>query len=211
MDLKTWTIAGTTITQEAAGRVYWTSRAAVDVDGANGQNGKPWAYRLDNRGLDLLANAGWPNQSWRNVLIDDGAGHPQTDEHGNCYSSTTYRWRNRPLATRYVDAATIAYMVVNPIIRVAAQGIVIGCRGQLTWRGITIPVVVADVSGRSDLGEASRAAVEQLIRASKLYSEATIQRLISPRKGGIASGVTFEFWPDQAACINGETYELQRA
>ena len=30
------------------------------VDGANGQNAKPWDYHLDNKGLDLLANAGWP-------------------------------------------------------------------------------------------------------------------------------------------------------
>lgn len=208
MPLKTWTIAKTLITQDPDLRVHWNSGAAVDVDGANGQNGKRWAYRLDNQGLDLLANAGWPKKSWRNVLVDDGAGHPQTDEHGNCYSSTTYRWRNRTLATRYVDATTVAYIVVNPIVRVGAKGIVIGCQGQLTWRGITIPAVVADVSGRADLGEASQAAIEQLLRASKRYDEATIQRMISPRNGGIPDGVLFEFWPDQAAHINGETYEL---
>lgn len=211
MPLKTWKIARKTVTQETDGRVHWISGAPVDVDGANGQNGKPWAYRLDNKGLDLLANAGWPRKSWRNVLIDDGAGHPQTDEHGNCYSSTTYRWRNRPLATRYVDATTVAYIVVNPIVRVGARGIVIGCKGQITWQGITIPAVVADVSGRADLGEASMAAIEQLVRASKRYNEAAIQRLISPRTGGLSGGVTFEFWPGQAAKINGETYELQAA
>lgn len=211
MAAKTWRIANKTVTQEADGRVHWISGAAIDVDGANGQNGNPWAYRLDNKGLDLLANAGWPKQSWRNVLIDDGTGHPQTDEKGNCYSSTTYRWRNRPLATRYVDATAVAYIVVNPIVRVGAKGIVIGCKGQITWRGISIPAVVADVSGRATLGEASMAAVEQLLRASKAYSETAIKRLISPRTGGLASGVLFEFWPGQPARINGEIYELQAA
>lgn len=210
MALKLWSIAGTTITQDLDGRVHWTSKAAIDVDGANGQNGKPWAYNLNGKGLDLLANAGWPKKSWRNVLIDDGAGHPQTDERGNCYSSTTYRWSNRPLATRYVDATTVAYIVVSPIIRVGAKGIVIGSTGRLTWRGVSIPAVVADVSGRDSIGEASMAAIEQLLRKKGSFSEVQIQRMISPRTGGI-TGVTFEFWPGQAAKLNGETYELQRA
>ncbi len=70
------------------------------------------------------------------------------------------------------------------------------------------PAVVVGVSGRNDLGEASRAAVELLLRGGRLYSEATIQRHISPRIGGISDGATFEFWPDQAAKINGEAYKL---
>ncbi len=91
MDPKTWTIAGTTITQDANGRIRWTSKAAVEVDDANGQNAKRWDYRFDNKGLDLLANVGWPNKSWRNVLIDDGAGQPHTDEHGTTQLLISHR------------------------------------------------------------------------------------------------------------------------
>lgn len=216
---QTWKIKDITVTQDAdaSRRVWWTSDCAVDVDGANGQNGKPFAYRLDDKGLDLLANAGYPSQSWRNVLIDDGAGHPQTDGHGNCYSSTTFRWPDKGLAQRYVDAATVPYLVVNSIVRVAAKGIVIGCKGQMTWRGVSIPVVVADVSGPHDLGEASMAAVEALLRKynetvkpEERYPESMIQKLISPRRGGIAD-VLFEFWPGQPAVVNGVVYPLQRA
>ena len=193
-------IRGIVIIQEDDGRVHWQSGGAVDADGANGQNGNKFAYRSDNKGLDDYANAGWPHGGWRNVLIDHGDGHPTSDGNGNWYSSTSYTWRGRPLATRYVDATTVPYAVVNPIVRHNATGVVIGCKARLTYKGVTIDAVVADVSGSGDIGELSIAAAVALGFKDS-----------SPRTGGVSSGVTFEFWPDQPATINGETYDLQPA
>lgn len=63
------TVKGITVLQDDDGRVHWQSGAAVDADGSNGQNGNPFAYRKDDKGLDALANAGYPNRSWRDVLV----------------------------------------------------------------------------------------------------------------------------------------------
>jgi hypothetical protein len=193
-------IKGITVVQEDDGRVHWEGGGAVDADGANGQNGKQFSYRKDDTGLDALANAGYPNKSWRDVLIEkDHTGQPTDDGNGNWYSSTAYAWKGRPLETRYVDAADVPYVVVNPIVRAKAKGVVIGCKASVTYKGKTIDAVVADVSGGSDIGEMSIAAAEMLGIPS------------SPRHGGVDSGVEFEFWPGQAATVNGELYDLQRA
>ena len=193
-------IKNITVSQDDDGRVHWVSGAAVDADGSNGQNGNPFAYGQDDQGLDFNANAGWPNGGWRNVLIDDGNGQPAGDGQGNWYSSTTYTWKGRPLATRYVDATSVPYLVVNPIVRIKARGVVIGCKARATYQGQSVDAVVADVSGARDLGELSIAAVKAL------HFHNT-----SPLNGGVGSGVLFEFWPDQAATVNGEPYDLQPA
>lgn len=193
------TIKGIEIFQDATGRVYWTSAAAIDADGGNGQNGNPFSYRLDDKGLDALANAGYPDHGWRNVLIDDGTEHPVGDDDGNLYSKTTYEWKGRPLSTRYVDATAIPYIVVNPIVRNKAVGIVLGCRGRISFEGKSIDAVVADVSGPLNIGEISISAAKALGIKS------------SPRTGGTSGPVNFEFWPDNAAQIDGETYDLTLA
>ena len=69
----------------------------------------------------------------------------------------------------------------------------------MTYKNKTIDAVVADVSGGNDIGEMSIAAAQLLGIPS------------SPRHGGVDSGVTFEFCPDQAAVVNGENYQLQHA
>ena len=199
MSIPLATILGIAVIQEDDGRVHWVSRAAVDADGSNGQNGNPFAYRADDTGLDANANAGWPHGDWRDVLVDHGNGFPSGDGNGNWYSSTTYAWRGRPLPTRFVDATAVPYVVVNPIVRKNAAGIVIGCKATVTYQGASIDAVVADVSGPGDIGEVS-------IAAAKLLGIPP-----SPRHGGVPSGVSFEFWPGQAATINGETYDLQPA
>lgn len=199
---KRWDIIpGVTVTQEDDGRVHWESGATIDADGANGQNGNRFAYRLDNQGLDdIHGSAGYPDYGWRNVLLNDGAGHPLTDANGNCYSSTTYYWPGHPVATRYVDATAVPYVVVNPILRMAAEGIVIGCNAIVTWNGSQIDAVGADIGVRSRIGEISIAAATALGFQNS-----------NPRNGGVDSGVLFEFWPGQPATINGETYRLQPA
>jgi hypothetical protein len=190
-------IKNISVQQDADGRVFWASGAAVDADGSNGQNGNRFAYRVDDEGLDALANAGWPNHGWRNVLIDNGHGVPTGDGQGNWYSQTTYVWKSRPLSTRYVDATATPYIVVNPIVRRNAVGIVIGCRARVTYAGNSIDAVVADVSGAGDIGELSIKAA-QILRIPD-----------SPRNGGVARGVTFEMWPGRSASVQGEDYELQ--
>jgi hypothetical protein len=204
-------VKGISVQQDPDGRVFWTSGAAIDADGSNGQNGKGFAYQANDKGLDALASAGYikskangggPN-SWGTVLIDRGDGTPLDDGGGvNWYSSTTYAWKGRPVPTRYVDATTVPYVVVNPHVRKNAVGIVIGCRARITYKGTTIDAVVADVSRPQDIGELSIAAAVAL---------GFTKAQTSPRTGGVGSGVTFEFWPGQAAHLLGEVYELQAA
>ncbi len=198
MPLEIANFKGHSVVQDDDGRVFWTSGADVDADGSNGQAGHSFAYREDDKGLDALANAGWPN-NWQNVLIDHGDGVPTSDGKGNWYSSTTYAWPGRPIPKRYVDASSVPYIVVHPVVRAKAVGIVIGCRGRITYKRKTIDAVVADVSGGATFGELSIAAAEVLGIPS------------SPRSGGVQSGVLFEFWPGSAAIVNGEIYVLQHA
>jgi len=84
-----------------------------------------------------------------------------------------------------------------------AKGVVIGCKASVSFKSKnkkkTIDAVVADVSGGNDIGELSIAAAKKLGIPD------------SPRHGGVDSGVSFEFWPDQPAIINGEVYQLQPA
>jgi len=199
MPIELANIKNTSVVQDDDGRIHWISGAAVDADGSNGQNGNPFAYRADDKGLDALANAGWPDGGWRSVLLDHGDGKPTSDGSGNWYSQTTYGWKGRAITTRFVDATAVPYAVVNPIVRKKAVGIVIGCRARITYKKKSIDAVVADVSGPGDIGELSIAAAKQLGVPD------------SPRKGGVTKGVLFEFWPGSAALLQGEIYELQRA
>jgi Fungal chitosanase of glycosyl hydrolase group 75 len=195
------TIRGVQVIQDDDDRVQWRSGAAIDADGANGQNGNPFAYRHpSNDGLDdIHGSAGFPNGSWHDILVNDGSGHPLTDGNGNAYSRTTYTWPGRSIAARAVDATAVAYVVVNPHVRLNAKGVVIGSKAVVTYRGKSVEAVVADVSGPNDIGEISIATAEALGIPS------------SPRRGGVDSGVQFEFWPGTPGVVNGETYLLQRA
>jgi hypothetical protein len=153
---------GVSVVQDHDGRIHWTSGAAIDADGSNGQNGNRFAYRADDTGLDALANAGWPDQDWRNVPVDDGHGRPTSDGNGNWYSQTTYAWKHRPIITRYVDSTAVPYVVVNPIVRRKAVGIVIGCLARVTYNGQSIDAVVTVVSGPHNIGELSIRVAEPL-------------------------------------------------
>jgi Fungal chitosanase of glycosyl hydrolase group 75 len=197
------TVRGIPVYQdESTNRIFWTSGAAIDADGANGQAGKVFAYRYpSNDGLDILADAGWPDEEWTDVLYDNGSVKPEplTDHKGNAYSKTSYVWPNRSVAERSVDACSVPYAVVNPFVRRNSVGIVMGCRAVITYNGKSVEAVVADVSGGNDIGEISIAAAEALGIDS------------SPRTGGVPSGVSFQLFPGTAAVVNGVTYLLQRA
>jgi hypothetical protein len=195
------TIGNVQVTQDPDGRVHWTSGANIDADGANGQNGNPFAYRYPtNDGLDdIRGSAGYPNGSWRDILVDDGSGKPLTDGSGNAYSRSTYTWPGRSVADRAVDATAVAYVVVNPHVRTNAKGIVIGCKAVLSYNGNSVDAVAADVSGGGQIGEISIAAAKALGIPS------------SPRTGGVDSGVDYSLWPGTPGVVNGETYLLERA
>ena len=195
------TIRSVRVIQEDDDRVHWQSGAAVDADGANGQNGNPFAYRYPtNDGLDdIHGSAGYPNGSWQDILVDDGSGHPLTDGNGNAYSQTTYTWRGRSIAMRAVDATAVPYVVVNPHVRRNAKGVVIGRKAVISYQGNSVDAVVADVSGPNEIGEISIAAASALGIPS------------SPRRGGVDNGVQFELWPGTPAVVNGEAYLLQPA
>src|SRR5438128_12519229 len=97
------TVKGITVLQEDDGRVHWQGGAAVDADGSNGQNANPFAYRKDDKGLDALANAGYPNRIWRDVLVPERqTGKPKDEGNGNWYSKTTYEGKGSTVETLYV-------------------------------------------------------------------------------------------------------------
>jgi hypothetical protein len=193
-------IAGVMVTQNEDGSVTWTSGAEIDADGANGQAGGPFAYRYpDDDGLDRLADAGWPNEEWTDVLYSDGNGHPLTDGSGNAYSKTSLILPGN-VANRAVDAWSVPYVVTNPHVQRNAAGVVLGCLATVAYQGRNISAVVADVSPSGRIGEISVATAKALNIPS------------SPLSGGVSRfEVSYTLYPGKAAVLAGITYPLQRA
>lgn len=180
------------------GRVYFVADADIDADGANGQGGGPPAYRADNKGSDFLQNGGMRMIGGKVVFIDGDNSiairgednQPKVFDDGMIASMTWYRHRHLPMRdpAAYVDAETVAYIVVPPLIVQATVGVVRGCKARATYKGKSIDCVVADLCGKTKIGELSIAAARQLGIPS------------SPRHGGIeAPDVTYELWPGVAA------------
>lgn len=195
------------IMEDPDGRVHFVADADIDADGANGQNGKPWAYRVDDTGSESLANGGLAivgnkvicKFGWaRSVVLLDVDNQPKIFPGGNIASVTWYRDRSKATSdpTAYVDAETVPYIVVPPIIVQRTKGIVRGCRAKVTYRGKSVNCVVADLGPANKIGEISIAAARALgITAS-------------PRSGGVAGAfVQYELWPSQSA----PGFELQAA
>lgn len=188
-----------TITEEADGRVHFLADADIDADGANGQNGAPVAYKKDDSGTELLANGGMKivggkvicAQSWaRDIVILDDDNQPKVFPGGIIASMTWYRYPgklpNDPAA--YVDAETIPYIVVPPLIIQKTAGIVRGCKARVTWKGKSVECVVADRGPSNKIGELSIAAAR------------AIGLPFSPKNGGIDKPeVLYELWPGVAA------------
>lgn len=196
-----------TVLEDADGRVHFVADADIDADGANGQAGGPWAYRADDTGSDALANAGMAREgnkvickhAWaRSVVVLDLDNEPRVFPGGGIASKTWYTHRGVPKSdpAAYVDAETVPYVVVPPVIVQRTQGVVRGCKARVTYRGISVDCVVADLGPASKIGEISIATA----RALKMPS--------SPRSGGVSGAfVQYELWPGVAA--NG--FELQPA
>ncbi len=192
-------IQGVSVFQDADKRIHYVADMSVDCDGARR------SYRLDNKRPpaldDIHASAGWPNGSWQNVLVPDpkNSSKPYVDSEGFCVSMTSY-WREgyeKIDRRRWVDAEAIPYMVLPGSIRQACKGVVLGCRARTTRTtdGKFVDGVYADSSG-SNIGECS-------VFAAKVFGEQW-----SASNGDERRIYSYEFFPDQAALVNGEQFRL---
>ena len=180
-------IEGVEVEQNDEGVVVYSTRG-TDID-ADGANTVPFAYRFDDRGTDVLRDAGYPHGAWQDVLEVDDNGHPKTDGKGNIFSKTSY--------IPAVDANLVPYSVVNPIVRKRARGIVLGCHVVISYGSKAVAAVVADVGPEGKIGEMSIAAAKALGIPG------------GPRGVGDLSGpVTWHLYPGIPALVNGVTYDL---
>lgn len=155
---------GTQIFRQASGLAYayQTDHTAVDADGA------PNAYHPDNTGLDLLANAGYPNHDWwPDVLVQDPAHpskafvQPSGPFQGFFVSMTSLRKPNgnKFETATYVDSTKVPYVVLpsgfTALPNVARSGDV-GLATHLS-SGLTTTFIVGDSGGGNEarLGEGS--------------------------------------------------------
>jgi hypothetical protein len=188
-----------TIHEDPDGRVHYVAGAAICADGANGQHGGTPAYRIDDTGSDFLANGGMAivdgkvvcAHDWaRNVVLLGADNQPKVFEGGMIASMTWYRIPGKraddPAA--YIDAETVPYIVVPPMVVRKTYGVVRGARARVTWSGRSVDCVVAELGPHDRIGELSIAAARELKMPS------------SPRSGGVAKAeVMYELWPDLAA------------
>jgi hypothetical protein len=187
------------IVENDAGSVHYTAGATIDADGANGQGGGAVAYRGDDSGSDALANGGMAREGtkvvckhdWaRGVVILGADNEPRIFADGLIASMTWYRYpgmaADDPAA--YVDAETVPYIVVPPMIVKRTVGVVRGCLSRVSYKGRQVDCVVADLGPANKIGELSIAAARKLgIRSS-------------PRHGGVEdAAVDYELWPGRAA------------
>lgn len=196
------------ISEDEDGRVHFSADADIDADGANGQHGERAAYKDDDSGSELLANGGMTRRqdgkvvcahAWaRSIVILDSDNEPKIFPGGVIASMTWYRDKTKSVSdpTAYVDAQTVPYVVVPPLIVQKTAGAVRGCRARVTWQGRSVDCVVADLGPTNRIGELSIAAARALSMNS------------SPRNGGVtAAEVFYELWPGFAA----PGFELQPA
>lgn len=187
------------IHEDADGRVHFIADADIDADGANGQGGGPAAYRTNDSGTEALANGGMKivggkvvcSHAWaRSIVILDSDNEPKVFPDGVIASMTWYRHPGVPASdlNAYVDAETVPYIVVPPLIILKTAGVVCGCRARASYDGRSVECVVADRGPATKIGELSIAAARALGIPS------------SPRNGGRSKpDVSYELWPGQAA------------
>jgi hypothetical protein len=146
---------------------YRTERIAIDADGA------PNAYHPQDRGIDALANAGFPDSYWTSVLVTDPMDPSvpliqKTGKFAGFYLSMTAledQARTETDPARAVDARKVPY-IVFPSRFLAIEGVgklgVIGMARNLST-GQTSPMILADVGlPEHYLGEVSIRLAENL-------------------------------------------------
>jgi len=213
-------IQGSDIVEEDDGSVTFSAGATLDGDGANGQFGGDPCYApsgYPGGTLDVIGNAGHPG-NWYGVVTDTGdeTGRPIIQGAGDpcpgAYVSATSLHLRKADGTpwpnsspfKYVDSATVPFIVVPPMIIKGVAGIVIGCRAIVTnaKNGQSVEAVVADGGPSNHLGEISVACA----RAIGIPTGTT-----HPANGGGASSpdIHYRLFPGVAAVVNGVTYPLQ--
>jgi hypothetical protein len=161
-----------------------------------GQFGQPPCYAPESfpgRTLDVLANAGGPG-NWFGVVTATGRadGTPvlqgtQDPCPGAYVSATSLHLPGpdgKPLRDsspfKYVDSATVPFIVVPHMVVAGVQGVVLGCRVVVTniVNGRHVEAVVADTGPSNKLGEISLAC------ARAIGDRSTRRRVIPPTAEG---------------------------
>jgi hypothetical protein len=208
------TLEGVEVMQDADGRVHFTADADIDADGANGQSfsrdGRAlFAYAPNDLGLDALANAGYPNNpaAYQDILVCSGSGRPVRFVVSNTagyYSRTAYiNPHSATVRDMWLDSVSVPYIVVSPLIRKLAKGVVLGCLGRVSLQksGQLMPgqvdCMVGDIGPTRRIGELSIATADALGIDS------------NARTGGLEARVVYyELWPGIPARLNGQQYAL---
>lgn len=214
-------INGLDITEEDDLSVTYTAGAQIDGDGANGQfGGDPCYAPKDYTGptLDVLANAGHPG-NWFGVT-DTGTndGTPvvqgQGDQCPGAYISATSLHLPGDDGTalpnsspfKYVDAATVPFVVVPRMIIRGVAGVAMGCRAVVTntRNGMSVEAVVADGGPADKLGEISLACAKAIgVPAGEGSAHPA-------NSGGVDEHIIqYQLFPGVAAVVNGVQYPLQ--
>ena len=217
-------IKGSDIVEEDDGSVTFTAGAQLDGDGANGQFGEPPCYAPKSyagKTLDVLANAGGPG-NWFGVVTDTGEedGHPVVQGSGDpcpgAFVSATSlhlpgkdgKLLPRSSPFKYVDSATVPFVVVPPMIIRGVAGVVMGCRAVVTntKNGKSVEAVVVDGGPSNKLGEISLACAKAIgVPAGEGSTHPA-------NSGGVDADshiIHYRLFPGVAAMVNGVTYPLQ--
>ena len=219
-------INGSDIVEEDDKSVTFLAGAQLDGDGANGQFGGPPCYAppsFEGKTLDVLANAGKMGNFF-GIVTDTGKADgtpiiqgPDDPCPGAFVSPTSLHLPGRdgrPLPNsspfKYVDAATVPYVVVPPMIINAVAGVVMGCSAVVTntQNGRSVQAVVADGGPSNKLGEISLACARAI---GVPVNEGSAHPANS---GGIDANshvIHYQLFPGVAAIVNGMTYPLQHS
>lgn len=180
-----------TYSAEIGGYIIEDLPLNCDGDGANGQSSDP-CYVPEGSGLphlDNLANAGHPGNWWGLACRPNGIPFLQgpTDPAPMAYISTTaYQCPDTEIndPMRYLDAASVPFIVVPASFVRGVPGIVKGCACEVEYKGKIVPAMVGDVGPQ--FGEFS------LFLCKQFDPNATCHGT------SISSGVTVRVWPGKA-------------
>jgi hypothetical protein len=216
------TIHGSDIIEEDDLSVTFSSGATLDGDGANGQFGGDPCYApssYSGKTLDDIRNAGGPG-NWFGVVTDtgketgtpivQGLGDPRPGAYVSATSLHLPGADGKPLPHsspfKYVDSATVPFIVVPPMIIKGVTGIVMGCRAVVTntKNGKKTEAVVADGGPSNHLGEIS-------VACAKAIGVPTGTTHPANGGGADAPDIHYQLFPGVAAVVNGVTYPLQHS
>jgi hypothetical protein len=141
------------------------------------------------------------------IKTDNGAvtytTHARIDDDGSdnrfgdpCWQAGTSLRHNG----KSLDAESVSYIVVPPLILTAVPGVVLGCQVHCInhANGMECDAVVGDVGPHAKIGEMSCQCARDLGMSG------------NPNTGGTDDPVIeYQIFPGQSATVKGETFELQ--